>query len=140
MKFYDPQTLLFSIQALLLIALLIGLYRLRKKELYIRRQLQDTGRELDRVKKENNDLTRRLMQLRSFQENLKDAELTTRFQQPRLQGASTQQQPGPRGRYHFIRSLEDKGMDLDEIARVLGISPHETEQILALSKIAEKNE
>ncbi|HKK33488.1 MAG TPA: hypothetical protein VJ934_08000 [Desulfomicrobiaceae bacterium] len=45
----------------------------------------------------------------------------------------------PLERYMHVRSLAEKGCEVDEIARILHISPDEVSQVLALSRIRNRS-
>lgn len=77
---------------------------------------------------------------KNFQNSIDNAELTTRFQSTRLKAAHASGSKctsfhAPE-KYSYIRSLSEKGMDPDEIAAVLSISPHEARQLVTLAMIS----
>lgn len=74
-----------------------------------------------------------------FDDNLRAAELTTRLQQPRLaiqQGGYSTATPE---RYHYIRSMVEKGMSTREIAAMLSMSLHETTQLVTLIRVTQQH-
>ena len=66
-----------------------------------------------------------------FATTLSDAALTTRLQQPRMQLQSGLRGDAPE-KYRFFNNLIGKGMNAEEIAEVLDISPAEAAQLVRL--------
>ena len=67
------------------------------------------------------DLEKKQEETQLFQDSLKEAQLTTSLQKPRL---ATQQSKAPKeqqDKYQYIQSLSGSGMSADEIANVLSI-------------------
>lgn len=139
MELDNLKQLLIGGQFVLFIFVLILLYRTNRERRLLTSQLTHTSSMLHQLKQDNGDLLHQLEKLKNFQKNLKEAELTTRLQAPRLNEAITRIAPNTPERYQYISSLDQKGMDSEEIALILKISIQETEQLLSLSRIAQKN-
>lgn len=71
-----------------------------------------------------------------FQDDLQNAELTMKLQQPRLSAQYGNRSTTTPERYLYVRSLAEKGMSAEEIASILKISIHEAQQLVNLSKLA----
>lgn len=138
MEFDKLKLLLIGGQFVLFIFLLILLYRANRDRRILTNQLTDSSLLLKQLKQKNRSLLNQLEQLKDFQNNLKEAELTTRLQTPRLSGTITSSVADSPERYQYISSLDQKGMSPEEIAAILNISVQETEQLLSLSRIAQK--
>ena len=72
----------------------------------------------------------------NFNKTLNQAEITTRLQKSRLTVQDYSRSMSPPERYRYVHSLAANGMPSDEIASVLSISIHETEQLVNLSRLA----
>jgi hypothetical protein len=70
-----------------------------------------------------------------FEDNLRSAELTTRFQQPRLNVQQQSHSTAPE-RYRYIQSMVEMGLSAQKIAATLSMSLNETTQIINLIKMA----
>ena len=139
MEFTNPQLLLYSGQSFLFFLAVVLIYRITREKKVLARHLDHSSREILQLKKKNLILDSQLEQLRSFQDKLRSAELTTKLQKPRLKDSAQPLVPESPERYLYISSLHQKGMDPQEIATILRLSQDEIEQILALSRIAQKN-
>ncbi len=139
MEFDNLKLLLIGGQAVLFIFLLLLLYRSNKDRRFLTDELADTSLMLRKVKQKNSILENQLEQLKDFQNNLKEAELTTRLQTSRLNDTIGRSVADSPERYQYISSLDEKGMSSEEISTILNISLQETEQLLSLSRIAQKN-
>lgn len=120
--------------------LLLGAYFLVKKEnRLLAGQLTETRIRLTTNKKKLRELQCRYNDITAFQKSIAQAQLTTRFQIPRLHAAqgnaNTQSASKIPEKYSYIRSLTEKGMSAEEIASVLSISPHEASQLVKLTMI-----
>lgn len=71
-----------------------------------------------------------------FDENLHNAGLITRLQQPRLLIQQNSVGATAPERYRYIQSMAEMGLNAGEIASTLSMSVHETTQIMTLIKIA----
>nr|WP_320009536.1 hypothetical protein [uncultured Desulfobulbus sp.] len=70
-----------------------------------------------------------------FGKALQSASLTTELQRPRLETlAKIEKQPPEK--YRILNQLVAQGLDVDEIAAVLGVSSVEANQLLKLSSVA----
>ncbi len=72
---------------------------------------------------------------RAFAAKLSDASMTTKLQQPRMQLQSGTAGSPPE-KYKFFSNLVAKGMNAEEIAEVLGISPTEASQLVQLCGVS----
>ncbi|MCL1980710.1 MAG: hypothetical protein FWG62_06510 [Proteobacteria bacterium] len=70
----------------------------------------------------------------SFSTSLKEASLTTRLQQPRLDAMGKTDRQTPE-KYRILAKLADQGMDSVQIAAILGISSIEAAQLLNLCQM-----
>lgn len=130
--------LLIGGQFLLFIILLLLLYRANRQRRVLAQRLTATSLMLRQVKQKNSALENQLEQLKDFQNDLKEAELTTRLQASRLNDTMSRTASDGPERYQYISSLDQKGMSSEEISTILNISLQETEQLLSLSRIAQK--
>ncbi len=71
----------------------------------------------------------------AFSTTLKTASLTTHLQGPRLQHLAKIDKHPPE-KYKILGKLASQGMDVEEIASILGISRTEAGQLLSLSNMA----
>ncbi|MFV0436169.1 MAG: hypothetical protein ACK5PS_02060 [Desulfopila sp.] len=78
----------------------------------------------------------RYEEISTFNNNLNEAELTTRLQRSRLSAQHGSNQTSAPERYLYLRSLAESGMGADEIAAILSISTQEAEQLVKLSSLA----
>lgn len=139
MEQLDTKTILFLMQSLLCLYFLVRHIQIKKNNIRLNKLILQNGLALAKSKKEAKELQVKCTTLKKFQNSLAEAELTTKLQQPRLQAAINSSGSNSPERYQYISSLVQKGMDAKEISSVLGISPHETEQLLNLSRIAKGN-
>lgn len=70
-----------------------------------------------------------------FEEDLRRAALTTRFQEPRLNLQQNSQASATPERYRYIQSMVEMGLDAREIASALSMSLAETTQLITLIKM-----
>lgn len=74
----------------------------------------------------------------SFSADLSRAELATRFQYPRLQQQGGDEASVPE-RYRYVQRLSDSGMSAEQVAELLGISPHEARQLVRLARLGARS-
>jgi hypothetical protein len=98
------------------------LFKERRTTLQTNDQRQDQGQKSERS--EN-----------IFDENLREAGLTARLQQPRLTVQQGKHSPATPERYGYIQAMVEKNMSAQEIASCLSLSLHETTQLITLIKI-----
>lgn len=112
---------------------------LKKENKLLAREIKDTTSQLEANRKKMTDLEWRHNEIKEFLKSMQQAELTTKFQAPRLQVAhgeiSSPKGSNPPEKYKYIHSLIENGMGPDEIASVLSISLHEARQLVCLSTI-----
>ena len=128
----------FSVTAFILLAVVLGkAIILKKANTLLSQQLTETSNSLEATKRNLATLREKQQQLNEFQNNLSDAELSTRVHKSR--GAGTDRPRTTPERYSYIHSLASKGLSSDEIASVLTISTHEARQLVKLARIAQGN-
>lgn len=119
---------------------LIYYFSLNKKHNALRQKYDELRKDFYTLEGQYNELNDQMTMSASFTESLKQAEVTTSLQAPRMQHSSsvkpaeTKQQ-----KYQHLQSLSASGMAAAEIASILSISSHEAEQMISLAKIANKN-
>ena len=127
------------------IAIFLGLFLLlliilqKKKNSFLAQQLTETTIVLEATRKKLERLQERHEQIVEFQNSLNVAELTTKFQKPRLDAQKAETDNFAPGKYSNVQSLTEKGMSADEIASALAISTHEAHQLVNLAKLAKGN-
>ena len=112
---------------------------LKKENKLLAQEMKSATSQLEANKKKMTDLEWRHNEIKEFLKSMQQAELTTKFQTPRLQVAhgeiSSPKASRPPEKYKYIHSLIENGMGPDEIASVLSISLHEARQLVCLSSI-----
>lgn len=73
---------------------------------------------------------------KSFQQDLKQAEVTTELQKPRSSFGNIRNQRAPE-RYQYATSMFRSGMKKEEISSALGMSLHELSQLLTLTSLCD---
>jgi hypothetical protein len=111
----------------------------KRKNSFLAQQLTQTTILLEATRKKLDKLQEKHEQILEFQNSLNVAELTTKFQKPRLDAQKTETNDFAPGRYSNVQSLTEKGMSADEIASTLAISTHEAHQLVNLAKLAKGN-
>ncbi|WP_163339264.1 hypothetical protein [Desulfopila sp. IMCC35008] len=129
-EFYKPT---LTILALILVLCLIFLFRRKNNRLSAK--LLSTETNLLNTQQELLELRQKLDSTLEFQKSLHEAEITTRLQQPRLEVQHANSSVKAPERYHYIKSLSEKGMGAEEIANILSISAHEASQLVTLSRL-----
>lgn len=119
--------------------LLLRYILVKKENRLLSDQLTETTIQLETNKKKLQALQGRYNDITAFQKSIEQAELTTRFQAPRLQAtrvnAGTPSGSKVPEKYSYIRTLTEKGMSAEEIASVLSISDQEASQLVTLALI-----
>ncbi|BHH83390.1 hypothetical protein [Desulforhopalus sp. 52FAK] len=112
----------------------------KKENILLSEQLTQATISLESNRKKLSDLQRRHEEITAFQKSIREAELTTSLQKPRLYAAHDESRYSNNKnvpeKYSYIRSLTEKGMSVKEIATVLSISPHEANQLVTLTMIS----
>jgi len=127
------------------LAIIFGLFFLlltvlqKKKNSFLAQQLTQTTILLETTRKKLDTLQEKHNQILEFQNSLNVAELTTKFQKPRLDAQTTDKDIFVQGKYSNIQSLTEQGMSADQIASTLAISTHEAQQLVNLAKLAKSN-
>ena len=133
----DSLFIFLLLLTLLLTCLTFGLaIHYRRKADTLSRKLRVALEKLASAHEEMQEREQREQESQAFQKNLTEAELTTRLQQPRLTGRHQYDRVNVPERYHYVRSLAEKGMEASEIAAILSISTREAEQLVNLSRLA----
>ncbi len=128
--------LLFILSVVCAVFIILVVLVKRENKL-LSRQLTEITVSLALSRKETADLQEQQAQLNEFQNSLQAAELTTRFQKPRLDAQSIDSGKSAPGKYSSIQSLAEKGMSAEEIASVHSISTQEAQQLVNLAKLAQ---
>lgn len=76
----------------------------------------------------------------TFQENLKQAEVTTELQKSRSSLVHNRNTQRPPERYRYAQSMFQSGMQTEEISSALGMSRNEITQLLKLASISCESE
>jgi hypothetical protein len=130
-------TLFLSVIPAVLCGLLLVMIILEKKEnRLLSRQLTETVVSLELLRKQLGELEEKNVEIDRFHHSLREAEVTTRLQQPRLEAQLRSTDIPPSGKYGNIRELTGKGLSIEEIASVLAVSIHEAHQLVNLAKLA----
>lgn len=115
------------------------------RSIYFRRLSQQHQEELSAVQHSLQAANKELEELRltartfaNFKADLTQAELSTKMQQSRLQFNRQCDDPRPPERYHYIHSMTQKGMTVDDIAAILTISNQEADQLVTLANLSQK--
>ena len=131
---------LYSIASLSILPLALTacvlLYEKNRRRLQT--QLRQTRQQLTRTADELSTLRSQQAQARQFQQNLHQAELGNRLQQPvasRNMAASATPE-----RYQYARSLIASGMEAQQLAGALSLSRQEAEQLVLLARISQGNQ
>ncbi len=133
------QILLF-IMVPLFTAALMYYVSLNKRHKELNRKYDELRREFYTLEGKYTELNDKVAISASFSDSLKQAEVTTSLQAPRIRHhSSTKTADDKKLRYQHLQSLSASGMAAAEIASILSISNHEAEQMLSLAKIANKN-
>ena len=135
----SPATISLTVTAVACLLLLTRYVMTKKENKLLLDQLTEMSIQLATNTKKFHELQGRYNDISHFQKSIEQAELTTRFQAPRLQAArvnaGTQSASQIPEKYSYIRSLTEKGMSAEEIASVLSISHYEASQLVTLTKI-----
>jgi hypothetical protein len=110
---------------------------LKKENKLLSRQLTETTVTLELTRKQIDGLQERYAKINEFQNSLQVAELTTKFQKPRLNARNFAGDNSPVGKYSSVESLSQQGLSIEEIASILAVSTHEAQQLVNLSKLAQ---
>jgi hypothetical protein len=98
--------------------------------------LAETNENLEEARRKLLDVKKIARNTKGFNDSLSQAEITTRLQKSRLSTQSHNRGLSPPERYRYVHSLATTGMSPQEIATVLSISIHESNQLVNLSKLA----
>ncbi|MFT5726663.1 MAG: hypothetical protein ACI8PB_000785 [Desulforhopalus sp.] len=122
------------------VVILVKYISVMKKNKLLSTKLSETASMLEKQEIKINDMQFQSKDNKTFQNSIDNAELTTRFQSTRLKAAHTSSSENSSfhapEKYSYIRTLSEKGMDSDEIAALLSISPHEASQLVTLAMIS----
>jgi len=129
--------LLFIIPSALCILLMTWVMLVKKENKLLARQLTETTVTLELTKRQIGELQEKYAKINEFQNSLQVAELTTKFQKPRLNARNFAADNSPVGKYSSVQSLAQQGLSIEEIASILAVSTHEAQQLVNLSKLAQ---
>jgi hypothetical protein len=129
--------LLFIIPSALCILLMTLVMLVKKENKLLARQLTETTVTLELTKRQIGELQEKYAKINEFQNSLQVAELTTKFQKPRLNARNIAADNSPVGKYSSVQSLAQQGLSIEEIASILAVSTHEAQQLVNLSKLAQ---
>jgi len=111
------------------ILLLVKIFQLKKENKLLSDELSRTTVTLKHNKKTHAE----------FQKSIRDAEINNKFQMPRLYAEQStthsSMTPTVPEKYSYIRNLTEKGLSAKEIAKILSISTHEANQLVALTRL-----
>jgi hypothetical protein len=128
--------LLFIIPSALCILLMTWVMLVKKENKLLSRQLTETTVASELTKRQIGELQEKYAKINAFQNSLQVAELTTKFQKPRLNARNVAANNSPVGKYSSVQSLAQQGLSIKEIASILAVSTHEAQQLVNLSKLA----
>ncbi len=126
-------TLIILLLTLCTVSGLTGFMVLRRRK---RKELEKIKTLCRKVKSALND-NEGIRDAPAFADSLKDAAITTGFQQPRLE-LQAGKAGGVPEKYKFFSGLVARGMSTDEISEILGISPAEAGQLATLAFISRR--
>ena len=129
--------LLLASSVILCLFSTIWIMRTKRSKQGLVSQLEKTQHDLEEIKQQHNTTKEQLEELSNFQKNMTEAKLTTRLQAPRVKNQEKKSSHIPE-KYQYIESLNKKGMPPEEIASLLSISLTEAQQLVTLTKIANK--
>lgn len=98
--------------------------RVRALQRKIERALDDDGFEAERV---------------MFGQALQSASLTTELQRPRMETLAKMSKQPPE-KYRILNKLASQGLNVEEIAAILGVSRIEAHQLINLSSVAQSRQ
>ena len=131
----NPTPYLLTTVVTIICISLFFLLRLRKRNREQSSTIQSLLSDLEEVKTSAQNLQQQKRQQHEFKENLSEAEITTRLQEPRLASQQSNYDTAPPERYQYVRTLIEKKMSTEEICAVLSISVQEAEQLIALASL-----
>lgn len=124
----------------LLIAAIVYSFSLNKRHLELRGKYDLLRQDFNKLESTCEELHNKIALSLSFSESLKQAEVTTNLQAPRIKhSAPVKPQQNDQQKYQHLQTLSASGMATSEIASILAISNYEAEQMLSLARIANKN-
>lgn len=130
----------YIVLSLFTLFLLVKLNLVQRDNKLLANQLTRTTVTLEFSRKKFAELQQQHDEVKEFQKSINEAEITTRFQKPRLMAKQTEPQPTQSSnapeKYSYIRNLTEKGMSVKEIASLLSISTHEAQQLVALTRLS----
>lgn len=132
--------IIYILAGLFGLLLLTKFILIKKENSLLSTQLTQTTMSLEYNKKKLSELQKRHKEITEFQKSIREAELTTNLQKPRLLASHEESGYAPSKnvpeKYSYIRSLTEKGMSVKEIAALLSISPQEANQLVTLTMIS----
>ncbi len=133
---FPYEFLLIVILVLLLITTTIRSYIFKKKAERNSRKLHEVMNTVHALENKYAKLEEEKSEEPVFDKQLNQAEVTSKLQTSRIHRHINQSKVKTPERYSYIRTLIDKGLNSDEIASVLAISPQEALQLVKLSELS----
>ncbi len=131
------QFLLTCLPSLFFLGALCHILSVHKTNKALITELSEASRILEQKEGEMTSLKERYSTVLNFQESLKIAKLSTQLQKPRTSVQTTSKKNLVPEKYLYAQSLAEKGMSAEEIGSILTMSPHEADQLISLSRIAQ---
>jgi hypothetical protein len=134
------EIILLLLSCFLCFAVSLRLFSIKSKNKKTDETLTSTQNSLNSLQAQLENLKNQNKENNSFDSTLHTVKVTTNLQKSRTQYHQKAVSTMPPERYRYIRSLLDNGLDSEKIASVLAISIQEAEQLVALSKLAQRRE
>jgi len=122
----------------IVLILLVYSHMQNKKMVQLREKLNEVQENYYLLLDKYETIEAKQEETQAFQESLKEAHLTTTLQASKLSRKKGHGPKDSQDKYQYIRSLCESGMAVPEIADILSLSVAETEQLINLSKLAQK--
>nr|WP_321468824.1 hypothetical protein [uncultured Desulfobulbus sp.] len=119
-----------ALLCLLIIALL--LWRKRVEDRLLIQRMRGLQQKIESALNDEGFEAQRTM----FGQALQSASLTTELQRPRLENLAKLDKQAPE-KYRILGKLASQGLNVEEIAAILGVSRIEADQLLRLSSVAQ---
>lgn len=135
---------IFELTTILALPIIVSLgmsyHLLKKRNSKLKDKIEDLQKEYYQLVYKYEEIQDKIEVNTNFNQSLKEAEITTNLQKPRLQAQTTKEKlNNSNDKYQYIRSLSGSGMAAEEIGNVLAISSHEAQQLMNLAKLANAN-
>lgn len=127
--FFPAVGLMAALSCLLIVSLM--LLRRREESRLVRQRITELQQKIEAALEDTGFEAQR----QAFGQVLQTASLTTELQRPRLETMAKLSKQPPE-KYRILANLASQGLNVEEIAAVLGVSRAEAHQLLNLSSIA----